>query len=111
VHQVGFSLRDYIETQVNKTCYIDVNRTGDAKQIDTLNNFKPCNLSRLGPYFLFIIMVEMMQASHERKSTITNIKRITGMLQEYFFLNRKVYSFGPTLMLSLRTFAFCYRPD
>ena len=96
---------------VNKTWYIDVNRTGDAKQIETLNNFKPCNLSRLRPYFLFIIMVEMMQTSHESTRTITNIKHITGMSQEYFFLNRKVYSFWPTLMLSLRIFAFCYRPD
>jgi len=54
-------------------------------------------------------MVELMQASYKRKRTVTNIKRI--MLQEYFFLNRKVYSFGTTLMLSLRIFAFCYRPD
>jgi len=109
--KLGFLYAIISRCTVNKIWYIYVNRTGGAKQIDTLNNFKPCNLSRLRPYFLFIIMVETMQTSHERKRTITNIKRITGMLQEYFFLNRKKYSFGPTLMLRLRIFAFCYRPD
>ena len=69
--------------------YIDVNRiaqgTGDAKQIDTLNNFNPSDLCRLRPYFLFIITVETLRPSYERKRTVTNIKRIA--LQEYCFLN------------------------
>jgi hypothetical protein len=41
--------------------------------MNTLDNLNLCNLSKLIPYFPFVIMVKIIQLSYKRKRAITNI--------------------------------------